>query len=80
MIKSSWYWLHADDKYAQIAQVLAVELCWQGRLIKAQTSIHLFSPSMCLSMDLTKYRSSCTNYKHTELVQCFPTPSLNGPM
>jgi hypothetical protein len=31
-------------KCAKIAQLLAVELCWQCRLISAQTSIHLFSP------------------------------------
>jgi hypothetical protein len=43
----------ASNKYATIASVLEVRLCLQCRLIQAQMSIHLFSPSMYLSMDPT---------------------------
>jgi hypothetical protein len=47
-----WHLLHANKKYANVAQVLDIALCWQCRLIYEHMSIHLFGPSVCLFMDL----------------------------
>jgi hypothetical protein len=52
-IQSSLHSWHASIKYTKIAHVLAVELCLQCRLICAQMSIHLFSPGIHLSLDLS---------------------------
>jgi hypothetical protein len=41
MIESSWHLLHASNKYAKLAQGLAVELCWRCWLISAEALVHL---------------------------------------
>jgi hypothetical protein len=58
------YWFGHTAQYAKIAQVLAVELCWQCRLIQAQTSIHLLSPRIYLSVCLTIVLSTDTQKWH----------------